>query len=208
MRTDVFVRVCALNPLREAMARVSLVRWLMEPDAAVRVILADGSTYDHLIDLLSQVEVATLPMDQFWRTSKQAAEDLARTDPYVFADDDQLVFHSREEVPGWTGWVSEGLKACARHPEFGILAGWSTFFAPAEVKPGWEDVLPVRGAVGAPCFVRRGAVGTFPEAPIGEHDFATCGVLREKRIPFGLIRNCRYLHLGHRSSQVSPDAPR
>ena len=141
-------------------------------------------------------------------SSSPETSDLAQTDPYVFADDDQLIFGGGDDAPsGWTGWVDEGVKVMRRRPEYGILAGWGTNFYPGSA--GDQDgIMTVRGAVGSPCFVRRGAIGTFPDYEIGSHDFETCGVLRSKGIPFGLLLNCRYTHLGHRYSQVSPMAAR
>jgi len=213
---DVFVRVCPLNKMRFYLSCASLLRWADLKGGRLQVILADVEEAPNVEAFVHETmravrsepacdpPVHRLPLENFWTTSKQLAEDLSeeRSDGdgiYVLADDDHL--------PIEEDWLDCGLRLMGIHRDFALLSGMSM-----QVQPGVRRMNValdgtgeiVDGCVGAPYFMRRGSIGRFPECTIEMQDPAMCDQLRARGWRVGHALFCRYNHTaGHLSTALN-----
>jgi len=199
----VFLRIYGSGWLRSAFAIVSLARWQLENAMGsinLHLLIGHVDAGDTLLDAAIFHSIYSsktgLIGGNFQARARQYAEDNAKSSIYLVVDDDQLIIGEN--------WVQNGIECLHRHPEYGILSGWSINNEVPE-GPGIDEVWEVPSSVGCPHFIRKGTVPIIPEAGLGMEDAAFCAVVHEKNLKTGFIRNLRYNHLGAHFSSISTD---
>lgn len=169
MAIEVFIRTMNYeSKFRLALYEATYQRWLMEGE---------------------KVRIVTL-RDIGIREGRMLAESSARSDPYIYADDDVL--------PHGKNWIETGTRALLDNPEYAIastlslIEGENAYRAPEGVQ-----IYDVHW-VGAPMWIRKGILGPdLPEMTLGSE----CGVIdtyvRAKGYKEGLIAGIRHLNMGH-----------
>jgi len=164
---DVFVRVPPFYKceIRRGMWVAVNGRWRKELDVRVRV----------------------LPSDRDVRGLRELAEHEAKSDPYIFTDDDVLIVGK--------DWVKRGVEALLAHPEYAIVSSLSLVEGENLAK-GTGTIYEMH-AVGAPSFIRKGFCKDLPPMDINSE----CGVLHKHVLDqgkkMGLVNGLRHNHLGH-----------
>ena len=199
--TDVFIRYAPQNRLRYLLSEAVLERWYMEP-VELHVLAQSGyfSSPRHAQqgELPSHIHPPEYlnAEGRFWTAAKQYAEDNAKSEIYVVADDDQLIIGK--------DWVKRGVEILEVHPEFGLLSAWSVNGEVQETADGDEQIFTIQSSVGCPYFMRKGAIKKFPESEGNQQDTAMCEALWQKGWKYGFIRGLRFNHLGYEYSTIAP----
>lgn len=131
--------------------------------------------------------------DDFWRSSRILADDIARSDEYVLLDDDHL--------PIGSSWAFDGVAALRANPDFVSLSSWSIN---EEVRATGEGPIFEAASTGTPCFVRKGTFVGLPSGAAPDYDITLSRWLLE-RGRIGFLRDVRHNHLGCEFSQVIPE---
>jgi hypothetical protein len=124
------------------------------------------------------------------REARLWAEANASSDIYIFTDDDVL--------PWGKDWLSRGLQAMRKHPEFAICSSRSVI---AEERgnysiPEGMEIMEVP-CVGAPMWVRKGIIGEdLPEHIFVEECIVLDNYVKRKGYKEGIISGLEHLHLG------------
>ena len=129
----------------------------------------------------------TMTCDTDVRTVREQAEEIAKSDPYIFTDDDVLIVGK--------DWVKRGVEALLAHPEYAIVSSLSLVEGENLAK-GTGTIYEMH-AVGAPSFIRKGFCKDLPPMDINSE----CGVLHKHVLDqgkkMGLVNGLRHNHLGH-----------
>src|SRR5438094_2753802 len=149
--TDVFIRYNPQHTIRGHLALAVVSRWKLDKDANITLLTIGAPAGDFL-----GVKCIAVPRDQFWTRAKQYAEDNAKSEIYVVADDDQLIIGK--------DWVKRGVEILQAHPEFGLLSAHSVNGEVQETTEGDEQIFTIQSSVGCPYFMRKGAIKKFPES--------------------------------------------
>ena len=167
MKVDVFIRTMAKeNDLRRYFREATRTRWMMEDVNLVWI------------------------WDEEIRTARLWAEEHARSEFYIFTDDDLL--------PWGKDWLRRGLAAMADHPFFALASSRSVITEEAGNYsiPVGVGILPVP-AVGAPMWIRKGVIGTdLPEFPFVSECTMLYDYTRKKGFQSGIINGLFHLHWG------------
>ncbi len=166
---NIFIRTSRNNtPLRQAMYELTRARWEME-----------------------NVKVTVLK-DVGIRNGRQFAEEWAKSDPYIYTDDDVLIIGKR--------WVERGTEAILNQPEYAVASTLSLIETEnaAVAPPGTEKgrIYPMH-AVGAPMWIRKGVLVEMPEMDLGSECSQIYNYVLSLGRKEGLIHGIRHNHLGH-----------
>jgi len=191
MSTDVFVRVFSSTEMRLGFAIATVARWKMQRDVLVTTLVwADGYWYDFKTDDLSIENTPELP---FATASLKQAERMAKSDPYIICNDDNL--------PYGQDFVSKGLAIMERNPEFGCVSG--VVVNGDQYKMDGPEITETH-AVGGLVFLRKGLVTEFPPLEDPSWDLERHRQVVEKGFKSGYARDLPYLHMGAKFSIASP----
>jgi hypothetical protein len=166
---DVFIRTMRdKEKMRVAFFVATVARWKIDPDARVQFIL-----------------------DRDYREARFYAENAARSDPYIFTDDDCL--------PHGKDWISNGVKAMLAHPEYGACSTKSLIVteSPFDTKPNECDIFPVP-CVGAPMWMRKGIIKEdLPKYLYVSECIELHNYMKQKGYLQGIINGISHVHIGH-----------
>ena len=206
--TDVFLRLYAEHPLRQAMALTVIERLKLMKDARISVITPKGGAGwlknpDWQLHVLPERwRLLLADKADFWRSSRQMAEDRAESETYVVLDDDHL------PIGKW--WLDTGVTALKRRPDYAALASWSVVRGEVEPEAVAREGIPsddnVFGtyALGTPYFIRKGTVPVFPEGPVHDYDQRVSEVMMRAG-HLGFLRHVNHVHIGVGASVVIPE---
>ena len=169
---DVFVRVADYNlltpwgRLRQAFWVATQNRWKME---GVKLIA---------------FEPRIITRDRKW------AEYTAKTDPYIYTDDDVVIVGKN--------WIDRGLAAMLAHPEYAVCSSLSLVEGENQAvpPPGAGLIYPMHW-VGAPMWIRKGILTDLPGMTLNNECEQIHNYVLAKGFQEGLITGLRHLHLGH-----------
>ena len=167
------------NYIRSGFAMTCEGRWRMDEGVNLTILRAYTVPYDMFV---------SIDPNGFHVKSKQKAEELAKTDIYIVADDDCLVIGK--------DFARRGVEIMKRHPEFGILTATSISDGPY---PFINDDLPEvvkMHAVGGVAFVRKGILTDFEDCPANKIDHVICDEFQRKGYKTGIMPHLRFNHLG------------
>lgn len=188
--TDVFVRVFSSSELRLGFAIAAVARWKMQKDVNVTVLQwADGITYDFGDCQLWQPVGSGI----FATDSLACAEQLAKSDTYIIANDDALIYGQ--------DFVENGLKVMENHPDFGVVSG--AVVNGDQFQFDGPEVTEIH-AVGGLVFLRKGLVTEFPPLEDAYWDLERHRQVVAKGFRSGYTRKCPYLHMGANFSVANP----
>ena len=88
-KIDVFLRCAPQNEIRLGMTLTCIAYWKSVPGARLKMVVAGPSFGGVTISNAYWIE-RVLPIDGFHWSSRQWADEMAETEPYVLADDDRL----------------------------------------------------------------------------------------------------------------------
>lgn len=189
--TDVFVRVFSSNELRLGMAIASVARWKMQKDVRVTVLQWDGGIpHDFRASCNMKCDNERSP---FATSSLEYAENFSRSDPYIIANDDTLIYGQ--------DFVENGLKIMEKYPEFGCVSGAVT--NGDQFSLNGPEITEIH-AVGGLVFLRKGLVTEFPPLEDCYWDIERHRQVVAKGFKSGYTRMCPYLHMGANFSVANP----
>jgi len=198
-KTDVFIRVFSSSELRLGFAIATVARWRMQQDCRVHVIQwADGLKYNWWIGhrkgewIGEWINEPELP---FATSSLRQAEELAKSDPYIICNDDNL--------PYGQDFVSNGLDIMNRYPDYGVISGVVVNGEGSEFEMNGPEVKEIH-AVGGLVFLRKGLVTNFPQLEDCFWDGERHKQVVEKGFKSGYSRSLPYLHMGAHFSVANP----
>lgn len=163
----------------------------MQKDVNVTVLQWDGGIpYD-----FGEGVVRWQPVGSgiFATDSLQCAEQLAKSDPYIIANDDTLIYGQ--------DFVENGLKIMEKYKDFGCISGAVTNGDQFQLNgPETTEIHAVGGLV----FLRKGLVTEFPPLEDAYWDIERDRQVKAKGFRTGYTRMCPYLHMGANFSVANP----
>jgi hypothetical protein len=187
---DVFLRVAPLHPIRAHLAEAVYLRWLEEA-AYVRVIKAEGSLFGAF--------EATLPLENFQWTSRAYADENAKSDPYILADDDHL--------PLGKDFVSRFEREWDKYPGYALFSAASAVRGEAPYQGAlWQEGVTEEPACVGATMLHAKRVIPYSQfnGKASNQDSIVCDWLKAHGYKFALSKSVHYLHLGFGLSQVEP----
>lgn len=193
---DLFISTCAEEPIRAAMARATIARWMYEPDVQLKILKFGNPAeavrgYENFVVHHGRLKNPG-PFDSSERERRCYAEEFAKSDIYILADDDIL--------PLQKGFVMNALAIMRANPEFGKLCLYTIPDHPIpETGAGVKSnayLFQVHGAGGVR-FIRKGVVERWAPMDGKEgYDAPHCREFHRKGFRVGYFRNLKGLHLG------------
>jgi hypothetical protein len=169
MKIDVFIRtMTGINRMRYGMFAATMERWKLDPNARIHFLV-----------------------DKHYREARFEAEALAKSDPYLFSDDDVLI-HGKN-------WIEKGTRVMLAHPEYGAASTKSLIVneSPFDTQPEQCDIFEVR-CVGAPLWMRKGILQRdLPEYLYVSECIEVDNYMRKKGLKQGIINGIFHIHIGH-----------
>lgn len=190
------MRVFSSNELRLGFAIAAVARWKMQKDVNVTVLQAHGTgiplgneSYD-----FGCYRMGCSNTDFPYATASLiAAEQLAKSDPYIIANDDTLIYGQ--------DFVENGLKIMEKYPDFGCVSGAVT--NGDQFQLDGPEITEIH-AVGGLVFLRKGLVTEFPPLEDCYWDLERHRQVVAKGFKSGYTRMCPYLHMGAQFSVANP----
>lgn len=181
--TDVFFCSAPLSDEREEMAQRTIQAWLSIPNLRVHY--------------LTPVSLGC-SLEEFQRERRIHAEQEAKGDIYVVADDDCLPL-------GGGDYVERAIYTMRRYPQYAILSAWPLN---AKINP-WEaatqpDTPDVMGhvSVGGIRFCRKGTLVGWPSQSGPGYDMQHCEAIRAIGSHVGYFHTIHMRHLGEGLSEI------
>jgi hypothetical protein len=193
----VFVRVFSSNELRLGFAIAAVARWKMQKDVNLHVldccdIQCPNFGYDFRHDGCAgnTLHNRLIP---FATESLHYAEKHSKSDPYIIANDDTLIYGQ--------DFVGNGLRIMKKYPEFGCVSGAVT--NGDQFQLDGPEITEIH-AVGGLVFLRKGLVTEFPPLEDAYWDIERHRQVVAKGFKSGYTRMCPYLHMGANFSVANP----
>lgn len=185
------MRVFSSNELRLGFAIASVARWKMQKDVNVFVLSSeDGIEHDFGCESL---ELGNVPSEPFATQSLRIAEQLAKSDPYIIANDDALIYGQ--------DFVENGLKVMRDNPDYGVISG--AVVNGDQFQFDGPELTEIH-AVGGLVFLLKGLVTEFPPLEDCYWDCERDRQIKAKGFRSGYTRMCPYLHMGANFSVANP----
>lgn len=163
----------------------------MQKDVNVHVLQsADGLLYDFGCP---SAMLLNEPREPFATSTLRIAESSAKSDPYIIANDDTLIYGQ--------DFVENGLKIMEKYKDFGCISGAVTNGDQFQLNgPETTEIHAVGGLV----FLRKGLVTEFPPLEDCYWDVERDRQVKAKGFRTGYTRMCPYLHMGANFSVANP----
>lgn len=129
----------------------------------------------------------------FATDSLACAERLAKSDTYIIANDDALIYGQ--------DFVENGLKIMENHSDFGVVSG--AVVNGDQFQFDGPEITEIH-AVGGLVFLRKGLVTEFPPLEDAYWDIERHRQVVAKGFRSGYTRKCPYLHMGANFSVANP----
>jgi hypothetical protein len=169
MKIDCFIRtMTGINRMRYGMFAATMERWKLDPNARIHFLV-----------------------DKHYREARFEAEALAKSDPYIFTDDDVLI-HGKN-------WIARGTDILLAHPDYGAASTKSLIVneSPFDTKEKECDIFPVP-CVGAPMWMRKGVLEEdLPQYLFVSECIEIHNYMKSKGYKQGIINGIFHVHIGH-----------
>lgn len=151
------------------MRHATMTRWKMEPIVRVHWIV-----------------------DQGIREGRMWAERMAKSDPYIFCDDDILIMGK--------DWAKRAVEIFWRHPEYAMLSTLSFCEGENTAKPAQDCEVYDMHAIGQPMLIQKGILKDMPELEFTYECQQLDEYVKSKGFKQGILwqgeRGLRHMHLG------------
>lgn len=167
----------------------------MQKDVNVHVIAWDGGIRPYTTEVFGPAHhvIGNPPDKPFAAYSLEIAEKCAKSDPYIIANDDTLIYGQ--------DFVENGLKIMEKYPDFGCISGAVT--NGDQFQLDGPEITEIH-AVGGLVFLRKGLVTEFPPLEDAYWDIERDRQVKAKGFRTGYTRMCPYLHMGANFSVANP----
>jgi hypothetical protein len=187
--TDVFIRVFSSSELRLGFAIATVARWKLQKDCRIIPIVCEAGM--ELDRWPGSIVIYNEP--PFATSSLRIAEGVAKSDPYIICNDDNL--------PYGQDFVEKGLDIMARYSEYGVISGVVTNgHEPYDTETEVHEIHAVGGLV----FLRKGLVTEFPPLEDRFWDGERHKQVLAKGFKSGYSHRLPYLHMGAHFSIATP----